>query len=305
MNLLTVSPSPHIHNRRTTQKIMLDVIIALIPSAVASIILFGIRSVFILLCGIFVSFISEFVFNLILKRPQTVMDLSSIVSGIILSLSLPADMPLWQVATGALFSIIVVKCLFGGIGKNFANPAGTARVFLLLSFSKDIAGAQPIIADTFSAATPLTLIKNGAMHKLPSLTDMLLGIRGGAIGEGCILAIIIGFVYMIIRRVITPHAPLGFILGLVTLSLLFGRNPMYEIISGGAAFAAVFMATDYSSTPINKCGRLIFGIGCGVITMLIRAFGIYPEGVSFALLFMNILTPYIDKLTRRRALGGI
>ena len=306
MSTLTVSPSPHIHTKKTTQKIMLDMIIALMPSVISATVLFGLNSLLIITVGVLSSVLSEFLFNLICRRPQTVYDLSAIVTGIILSLSLPSEVPLWQVMLGSVFAVIVVKCIFGGIGKNFANPVATARVMLLLSFSSTIGKyTNPVFLDVSTSATPLVLIKNGAYHKLPSVLQILFGIRGGCIGEGCIIAILIGFVYLLIKRIITLHAPLGYILTVALLSALLGRNPIYDVFSGSVFFAAVFMATDYSSTPINQRGRLIFGIGCGIITMLIRLYGIYPEGVSFSILFMNILTPYIERIGKRKPLGVI
>ena len=304
MGNLIVSTSPHIHNKRTTTHIMLDVIIALIPAMAASVILFGLRCLLLLLVSVAAAVASEFVFEKLCKKKVTVKDLSAVITGIILALNVPATLPLWQVAVGSVFAIIVVKQLFGGIGHNFANPAATARVMMALSFTAATSASVFPRMDTVTSATPLAIIKTGSEEALPSILDMLLGNRGGALGETCAIALLLGGIYLLVRRVITWHTPVAFIGTVFILSWALGLPPVYEILSGGLILGAVFMATDYSSTPINARGRLIFGVGCGLITMLIRKWGIYPEGVSFAILFMNILTPYIDKWCRRKPLGG-
>lgn len=306
MNKLTVSSSPHIRAATTTERIMLDVIIALLPTAVAGAVIFGWRALIVIFACVAASVISEFVFNLITKREQTIGDLSAVVTGLILALNLRADAPIWQCVVGAVFAIIVVKCLFGGLGANFANPAATGRVFLVICFSGSLAGgAMPTIVDMATSATPLEAMKVGA--GLPSLLDMLLGLRGGAIGEVCVAAILIGFAYLVIRRVINLETPLVFIATVFVLSLIVDNSfvtATYSILSGGLIFGAVFMATDYATTPITRTGRMVFAFGCGLITFLIRSFGSYPEGVSFAILFMNILSPYIEKWTAKSPLGG-
>jgi electron transport complex protein RnfD len=208
-----------------------------------------------------------------------------------------------------VFAIVVVKCIFGGIGCNFANPAMTARALLLVSFTGSVAGGvTPGLAEVVAGATPLSAMKEGAAaSELPSLLDMLLGLRGGAMGEVCAIALLIGGAYLLIRRVISWHAPAGFILTVFLLSLIIKGDAtlaLYQVLSGGLLLGAFFMATDYSTTPINKLGKLVFGIGCGLITVLIRTYGSYPEGVSFAILLMNILSPYIEKLCARRPFGG-
>ena len=309
MNKLIVSSSPHIRHADTTQRIMLDVVIALMIPAIAGTIIYGLGALFVIITCILASVLSEFIFNIATKKPQTVGDLSAVVTGLILALNLRADAPLWQCAIGSVFAIVVVKCLFGGLGANFANPAAAARVFLLICFAGTLAGGKApdfsSAPELVSGATPLTVIANGG--KLPSITDMLLGLRGGAIGESCIIAIVIGFIYLVVRRVIHFETPIAFVATVFVLSLIVDNSfttATYQILSGGLVFGAVFMATDYVSTPITRSGKVLFAIGCGLITFLIRYFGSYPEGVSFSILFMNILSPYIEKWTAPRALGG-
>ena len=309
MSKFIVSSSPHIRSGATTQRIMLDVIIALLPAAVAGTVIFGWRSLAVVFACSASAVLSEFLFNLAVKKEQTVSDLSALVTGLILGLNLRADAPIWQCVIGAAFAVVVVKCLFGGLGCNFANPAATGRILLLLCFTDTLGGGMtPLFSsapELVSGATPLSVLNEGG--ELPSLLDMLLGLRGGAIGETCVLAIIVGFVYLVARRVIKPETPLIFIGTVFLLSLACEGDLLfatYHILSGGLMLGAVFMATDYVTTPITRSGRMIFAFGCGLITFLIRYFGAYPEGVSFAILFMNILSPYIERWTRQTALGG-
>ena len=309
MNKLIVSSSPHIASKDTTQRIMLDVVIALMPAAIAAAVIFGLGAIIIILTCMVSCVLAEYLFNLITKKKQTVGDLTAVVTGLILALNLRADAPLWQCVIGAVFAIVVVKCLFGGLGCNFANPAATARVFLLVCFAGTLAGgAKPLLSsapELVSGATPLVALSSGA--EMPSLLDMFLGLRGGAMGEGCIAAILLGFIYLVARRVIHFETPLIFIATVFVLSLIVDNSfttALYQIMSGGLVFGAVFMATDYVTTPITRTGKMVFALGCGLITFLIRYFGSYPEGVSFSILLMNILSPYIEKWTMKRPLGG-
>ena len=300
MEKLIVSTSPHIHTKDTTQSIMRDVLIALAPASVAAVVLFGPLALLNIVLCVGVAMLSEFLFNIITKKTQTVLDLSAAVTGLLLALNLPATANVWHCIVGSVFAIVVVKCLFGGIGCNFANPAITARVFLLIAFSTSIAGgtATNFQADLVTGATPLEVIKTGDVSTLPSLVDMLLGNRGGAIGETCAIALILGGIYLVVRKVISWHTPLIFIATVFVISLLVKQDltlALYEVLGGGLLIGAIFMATDYSTTPINKLGKMVFAFGCGLITCLIRFWGSYPEGVSFAILLMNILSPYIEK----------
>ena len=306
---LIVSTSPHFHGKTTTSGIMRDVIIALIPAAIASVVFFGWKAVIILSVCVGSAVLSEFLFNIICKKKQTVGDLSAIVTGLLLALSLPASANVWHCIVGSVFAIIVVKCLFGGIGCNFANPAVTARVFLLIAFGSIAGGTatQFASAELTSSATPLAVL-GGADGALPSLIDMLIGNRGGAVGETCAIALIVGFIYLLIRRVISWETPIVFIATVFVASLIFKQDltfATYQILGGGLLLGAIFMATDYVTTPINRIGKIIFALGCGIITVLIRFFGNMPEGVSFAILIMNILTPYIEKIGVPKPVGGV
>lgn len=297
---LKISVSPHIHSGRSTAGVMRDVLIALLPATVAGAVIFGLRSLLVVALCVACSVGFEALFNLICKKDQTVGDLSAAVTGLLLALNLPANIPLWQCVIGSLFAIVAVKCLFGGIGCNPVNPAITARIFMLVSFGSMTTAALPSIVDTASSATPLS---GGAA----SLNDLLWGLSGGALGETCAVALLLGFVYLLVRRIISWHIPVAFI-GSVYLFSFFmeGMDPMAAlsaILSGGLLLGAVFMATDYTTSPTTPWGKIIFGLGAGLLTFLIRYFGTYPEGVSFAILFMNILTPYINSWTRRKVFG--
>lgn len=311
MKKLIVSSSPHIHSKTSVAGIMQDVLIALLPATAAAIVLFGVKALAIIFACVASAVLSEFLFNLACKKKQTVGDLSAAVTGLILALCLPATTQIWQCVLGSVFAIIVVKCLFGGIGCNFANPAATARVFLLTAFATSVAGGTATAfasPDLVASATPLEQIKFGNTSALPSLTDMFLGNRMGAIGETCALALIIGGIYLIIRKVIYWHIPVIYIGTVFVLSLAIKQDlniALYEVLGGGLIIAAFFMITDYVSTPINKIGKMVFALGCGIITVLIRFWGEYPEGVSFAILLMNILSPYIEKLCTKKPLGKV
>ncbi|MGM9657400.1 MAG: RnfABCDGE type electron transport complex subunit D [Eubacteriales bacterium] len=303
-----VSPSPHLLGARSTRAIMLDVIIALLPAAAASAFIFGIRTVAVIAMCVGVSVMTEYLFTLICRKPVSVDDLSACVTGLLLALNLPSGIPLWQAAVGSVFAIAVVKCLFGGIGQNFANPAITARIMMIIAFTGSMSTfGQAVGADTASSATPLQIIASGASDTLPSIGDMLLGLRSGSLGETCAVALIAGGIYLVCRKVISWATPVAFIGTVFVFSLIIKGDPVsaiYQVLGGGLLIGAIFMATDYSTTPTGTAGKLIFGFGCGLITCLIRFWGSYPEGVSFSILLMNILTPYIDKWTRRKPVGG-
>lgn len=298
---LTLSVSPHIHSGRKTSRIMLDVILALLPVAIAGTVIFGLRSLLVLAVCVAACVGFEALYDLLLKKEQTVGDLSAAVTGLLLGLNLPANIPLWQCVIGSFFAIVVVKSLFGGLGCNPVNPAITARVFMLVAFGTMAKAATPVIVDTVAGATPL------AAEKMPSLMDLFLGLHGGAIGETCAVALLIGLAYLLIRRVITWHIPVAFVGSVFVFSFFMESMDitaaLTAVLSGGLLIGAIFMATDYVTSPSTAWGKIIFGVGAGLITFLIRYFGVYPEGVSFAILFMNILTPYIERWTRRRVFG--
>ncbi|MBE6836881.1 MAG: RnfABCDGE type electron transport complex subunit D [Ruminococcus sp.] len=304
-NKLYLSASPHIHSGRSTTSIMRDVLIALLPATVAGVVIFGLRALSVIMVCVASCVLLEALYNKITKKDQTIGDLSAAVTGLLLALNLPANIPIWQCIVGSVFAIILVKCLFGGIGYNLVNPAITARVFMLVAFGSMANQAMPTIVDTVSGATPLAQMAEG---ESPKLLDVFLGTTGGAIGETCALALLIGFGYLLFRRIITWHIPVSYIGSVFVFSFLMeGFDPMKAltlILSGGLFIGAIFMATDYVTSPATPKGKLIFGVGAGLLTFMIRYFGIYPEGVSFAILFMNILTPYIEKLTAHKIFGG-
>ena len=299
---LNVSPSPHIHAGISTQKVMLSVIIALMPACIAGVIIFGPMALLNLaVCTVSCVFF-EYILRRIMKKPQTISDLSAVVTGLLLGMNLPPQInPIFGVI-GSFVAIGVTKQLFGGIGQNFANPAIVGRIVLMLSFTSHMTTwSAPFYykntADAVTTATPL-------VTKDADYLSLFLGTTGGCIGETCALALIIGGVFLMIIRVITPHAPLGFIGTVALLTFLAGDDPLYAVLSGGLLLGAFFMATDYATTPLTGKGKLIFGIGCGILTFAIRKFGSYPEGVSFSILLMNLLVPYIDRLCELRPVGA-
>ncbi len=313
MSKFIVSSSPHIRTADTTPRIMLDVLIALLPTSIAGCIIFGWRALLVLAVCVASSVLSEFVFNKIVKKEQTIGDLSAVVTGLLLGLNLHAKAPIWQCVIGSVFAIIVVKCLFGGLGANFANPAITGRIFLLICFAGTIGGGANILTDVkegaelVTSATPLGTLNQGSVEGVPSLLDMFLGRNAGAIGEVSAIALLIGFVYLVVRRVIHFETPLVFIGTVFLGAMIITGSPLlalYHVLAGGVLLGAIFMATDYVTTPITRSGKMIFCVGAGLITVLIRFYGSYPEGVSFSILLMNILSPYIEKWTAPHALGG-
>ena len=306
MSHLRVSTSPHIHSGNSTAGIMRDVLIALLPTSLAGVIIFGWRALLVLFVSVASAVGFEAVYNLILKKDQTVGDLSAAVTGLLLGLNLPATIPIWQVVLGNLFAIIVVKCLFGGLGCNFVNPAIAGRVFMLISFGAMAKNAFPTGVDAVTSATPLDSIMAGGSV---DLLDLALGNIGGSIGEVSKLALVIGLVYLLVRRVITWQIPTVYIGSVFVLSCLFNGFDLYSALlmtlSGGLFIGAIFMATDYVTSPATGFGKAIFALGAALITVMIRFFGNYPEGVSFAILFMNLLVPYIEVWTRHKRFGEV
>lgn len=304
MKTLKLSVSPHIHSGRSTAGIMRDVLIALLPATIAGVVIFGLNSLFVIAACVISCVGLEFLYNLLLRREQTVGDLSAAVTGLLLALNLNADTPIWQCVIGSLFAIIVVKALFGGIGYNLVNPAITARVFMLVAFGSMAVPSMPTIVDSVSGATPLSAEVQGTGA---TLSELFFGTVGGAIGETCKAALLLGFIYLLVRRVITAHIPVAYIGTVFLLSLCYRgfdvTAALSLTLSGGLFIGAIFMATDYVTSPATAKGKVIFGIGAGLVTFLIRHFGMYPEGVSFAILTMNILNPYIDELTKYKVLG--
>lgn len=310
---LVVSASPHLRSKKTTTEIMLDVIIALIPALIASIVIFGPRVLAVTATTVITAVLSEFVARKVMKRHNTIGDLSAVVTGLILAFNLPVSIPLWMAAVGSFFAIIVVKQFFGGIGQNFANPAITARIILLLSFGQAMGNwTAPLTwksADAVTTATPLAVLGGEANEALPSLLDMFLGVRGGCLGETCSLALIIGGIYLIARKVISPKIPVAYIGTVAVIMLIAGKGDLefvaYQLMGGGLLLGAFFMATDYSTSPIKSNAKIVFGIGCGLLTCVIRLFASLPEGVSFAILIMNLLVPHIEKIMAPKPFGTV
>lgn len=297
-----VEPAPHIKSKITTQKVMLQVIIALLPSVFASTYIYGLRALLMIVICSAVCVVSELLFEKVTKRPRTINDLSAVVTGIILAFNLPPTLPIYMAVIGSIVAIVVVKQLFGGIGQNFANPAITARIVLMLSFSSYMTTwVQPfyynMTADAVSTATPL-------VAEEPTELFSLFFAKAGCIGECCNAALLLGGLYLILTRIINPVTPIAYIGTVALLTWLAGGDVLSQVLSGGLILGAFFMATDYATTPIRTSGKLIFALGCGLLTFVIRNFGSMPEGVSYSILIMNILTPYIDKLTASHPFGA-
>ncbi len=320
-NKLIVSPSPHVHGNVSTRRLMLDVLIALLPAFAVTIFVYGtpaliVTAVSVASCVLFESLIQRFM----LRKQASVGDLSAVLTGVLLAFNLPSSIPLWLVVLGALVAIGIGKMSFGGIGRNPFNPALVGRVFLLLSFPVAMTTFQSPTPDVMSGATPLTFAKEAlksgqSVSELMggvSYTDMLFGLKAGSLGEIAALALLLGFVYLLIRKVITWHIP---VVILATIAVFTGGlylsnpdhylSPLYQVLNGGAILGAVYMATDYVTSPMSKKGMVIYAVGIGVITVLIRVWGAYPEGISFAILIMNAVVPLIDKYVRPAKFGAV
>ncbi len=319
MNGLFVSPSPHRATAMSTAKIMLMVIIALLPSAIAGCVFFGPHAAAVLAVCVISCVAFEALSRKIMKRDQTVSDLSAIVTGLLLGMNLPATTPLYIAVIGSFIAIVIIKQLFGGIGQNFANPAIAARIVLMLSFTPQM--SEWVVpywytdaVDVTTGATPLTAswinyTESGANYKMAPFTlgEMFFGETGGCIGETCAAALLIGGIFLIATGIISAATPAAFIGSFALLTFLYTGSAvetLYGVLAGGLLIGAFFMATDYATTPVTAKGKIIFGIGCGLMTFIIRNFGSFPEGVSFAILLMNLLTPYIDKLTLTKPFGA-
>ncbi len=315
---LQVSSSPHIRDKVTTVSLMRDVVIACVPAIIAAGIWFGARAILIILVSVIACVIFEYMSRRIMKRNQTISDLSAVITGILLAFNLPPTLPLYMVVLGAFFAIVVVKQMFGGLGNNFVNPALTARIFLSIAFTNEMTawavpeGSFNLLqslsgADLVSSATPLAILKTQAQTgaELPQYLSLFLGDKAGSIGEVSILALLLGATYLVVRKVITLWIPLFYIGTVLLISGLGGQPILYSLLSGGLVLGAFYMATDYVTSPVTRKGRIIFGIGCGIITALIRLFGNMAEGVSFSIILMNILTPHIDRLTMPKTFGEV
>ena len=319
MKLLRVSASPHLYTEDTTRVLMLDVIIALCPALIWGVFLFGLRALSLTLVSVLSCVVFEALYNKLLKRPVPVKDLSAVVTGILLAFTLPPSLPYAMAVVGAFFAIVIVKGLFGGLGKNIVNPALAARIFLFISFPTDMttytaAGTRlsvlgEIPADAITSATPLTTLKTGLLPNETTL-NLLFGSRAGCLGEVSALLLLAGGLYLIVRRTIDFRIPLSCLVTTAALCYFFpqgGADPLSfmvaELLSGGLILGAVFMATDYVTSPASSAGRIVYGVGIGALTVFIRFFGGYPEGVSFAILIMNLFVYYLDRYTRPKPFG--
>ena len=318
---LIASSSPHIRSKDNTRSIMLDVIIALLPALVMSIYVFGVRALTMVLVSVAACVFWEWAYRKLLKKPQSIGDLSAVVTGMLLAFVCPPELPWWALIIGAFFSIVVVKQLYGGIGCNFLNPALAGRAILLASYATAMTTwtlPTSKVDTVVSTATPLAIMKEGTVEKFTELTanysvgDMFIGRVGGSLGEVSALALLLGFVWLLIRKVISWHTPVAFIGTVAILTLISApagidnvQYMLYNVFGGGLMLGAIFMATDYATSPVTKPGQLIFGIGCGLITCFIRRFGSYPEGVCYSILIMNCTTWLLDKYIRPTIYGAV
>ena len=323
MSRLHISPAPHIHEKgASVNRVMLDVIIAMLPAALVGVIFFGLKALWIMLACVASAVLSEFLFNLCAHKKQTVGDLSAVVTGLLLALNLSTEVKIWQCVVGSVFAIVVVKCFFGGIGKNIVNPAIAARVFMLLTFGSvaavskiaplfDLGFLGNAVPELVAEATPLASLNAGVegAANAPTVLQLLVGAHGGTIGETCAIALLLGFVYLVARKVIKWYVPTAFVATVFVCYLIFGgfdvTFALQHVLAGGLLLGAIFMATDYVTTPTTNLGRVVFCIGAGLLTFVIRQFASYPEGVSIAILTMNLLTPFIYDWTKKRTLGGV
>lgn len=313
MNKMIVSSSPHLKSKNSTAKVMRDVLIALVPAAGAAVYYFGPRAgALIALCVVScVGF--EFLFDKIMGRANTVGDLSAAVTGVLLAFNLPANLPFWMAVIGCFVAIVVIKCLFGGLGQNFVNPAIGGRIVLGLSFTAAMSSyPNPFYYQGWPGATTGATIlgtlketfQTNTWQKLPPIWDFVIGNQNGVLGETCAVALILGGIYLVARKVISPVIPCTFIGTVFVLTYLLDANPVYQIMSGGLMLGAIFMATDYVTSPMSTKGKVVFGFGCGALTVLMRLYSSSAEGVSYAILLMNILSPTIDQFMINKPFGG-
>ena len=305
MNLINEA-SPHFHGKGSTQLIMGMVCLSLLPTLVASVFLYGLGAPLLVLVCVATALVTEHVCCRLMNRESTAGDLSCVVTAMLFAFTLPADCGYFPAILGTVFAIAVVKMLFGGIGCNFANPAVAARVFIMLAMPIAL-GAYPDIMgrplDAITGATPLAM--NAAGDAPYSYMDMMFGLHAGALGETCIITLLAGYVFLLVMRVVDAWATVPFIATVAVITGFAGQDAIYQVLSGGLALGAFYMATDYTTTPTTPKGKIIFGIGCGVITALVRLFAAAPEGVAFSILFMNMFTPLIDRYTRPQPAGGV
>ncbi|MHC1747567.1 MAG: RnfABCDGE type electron transport complex subunit D [Cellulosilyticaceae bacterium] len=306
--LLKVSSSPHIKAKQSVRSIMLDVTIALVPALLVSIYFFGLRALLVVIVSVVSCVAFEALWQKFTKQPITIKDFSAVVTALLLAFNLPVTIPIYAIIVGAFVAIILAKQCFGGLGQNFINPALAARAFLLAAYPQAMTNfVNPV--DGVAAATPLAQLKGGAgMEQLPSLMNVFIGNVGGCIGEVSALALLLGAAYLVYKKVITLHIPLCYMGTIFMINLVFGgqgvQGSLYSLLLGGVILGAFFMATDYTTTPMTRKGQIIFAVGAGIITAVIRLFGGYPEGVSYSILLMNLTVPLIDRFVKTKKFGG-
>lgn len=316
---VVITSSPHIKSKEDTKSIMLDVLLALIPSLAVSTYVFGLRAILMTAVSIIACMVFEAIYDKIVGKENTVTDLSAAVTGVLLAFVCPVTLPYWMLIIGDGIAIIFAKCIFGGLGKNFINPALAGRAFLLASWpvamTTWVAARSHVglgsTADVVSTATPMAILKGSAEGDLPSVMSVFLGVTGGSMGEVSAVLLLVGGIYLLVRKVITIQIPASYILTVAVLAAIFPAEGyghleymLYAIFGGGLMLGAIFMATDYSTTPVSKKGQIVFGIGCGLLTTMIRFFGGYPEGVCYSILLMNTTVWLIDKYTRPTKFGA-
>lgn len=308
---LTVSSSPHVWSENSTSKIMLDVVIALLPATVGAIYFFRLNAAMLIALAVITAVLTEMAIQKIRKQPVTVSDYSAVVTGLLLALNIPASAPWWIPIVGSIFAIAIVKQLFGGLGQNFMNPALAARIMLTLSWTDQMTQWIKPGADAVSGATPLSFVKGitAIPSKAPDLYDMIVGNIAGSMGETSAILLILGGLYLVYRGVISPKVPAIFIGTVAVITLIAGgfdvSYMLYHVFGGGLMIGAIFMATDYASSPVTAKGKVFFALGCGIITSMIRLYGAYPEGVGFSILLMNVAAPLIEKYTAPKVFGEV
>lgn len=309
-NKLIVSVSPHLHKDESIKKIMWMVVVSLIPAGVAGVFIFGIKALWVISLGIVSAVFTEGILQLFTKRKITILDGSAVLTGLLLAYNLPPKVPFWIPIIGSFFAIAIGKQVFGGLGQNIFNPALVGRVFLMASWPRYMTSfTKPLNYDAITSATPLALLKEGKVIENISKWDLFWGLRGGCIGEVCIFALLLGAIFLLLKGYISWHIPMLYIFTVGLFSYIFGPKGLFSgdwlfhILSGGLILGAFFMATDYVTSPLTRKGQIIFGAGCGLITAILRLWGGYPEGVSYAILMMNAATPIIDRYTKSRIYG--
>jgi len=307
---LIVVTSPHLHNKESVNRIMWTVVLSLIPAGIAGVVIFGLPALWVITLGVVAALVTELLLEILTKRKITFLDGSAFITGLLLAYNLPPHVPFWLPIVGAVFSIAIGKQVFGGLGQNIFNPALVGRVFLMASWPRYMTSfARPLSYDAVTTATPLAALKEGKILEHLSKWDLFWGLRGGCIGEVCIAALLLGALFLLIRGYISWHIPLSFIFTTALFTYIFGPQGLFSgdwlfhVLSGGLILGAFFMATDYVTSPLTYKGQIIFGVGCGLITAVIRLWGGYPEGVSYAILMMNAATPVIDRYTKNRVYG--